>query len=148
MASAYALDMPGSIVHIHDGSTDPLPIRANFDIELPHISTSPRSVLACAMIHQSAPQAPLVFVVAGNLVELLPSISLAQRAAHRSIAGYVLIDPVIGTSLPDWPDAPVLVITSDSRIQREASLRQWRVSAEQDLTAAVSAFAEQVLPGE
>jgi hypothetical protein len=148
MASAYALDMAGSIVRIHDESSHPPDFRADVDIVLPHISTTPRSVLVCARIHESAPEAPIVFVVSGNAVELLPNIALAQRTAHRAVAGYVLIDPAIGKPMQDWPDAPVLVITADERVQREASLRNWRVSDDLNLTSAVSAFAAQVLPGE
>lgn len=138
--------MPGTVLHIVDEGSDRGAEFADITIHVPLVSSAPRSVIACALIHQLAPQAPLVIVTHGSLIELLPSIALAQRTAHRSIAGYVLIDPVMGAPTLDWPDAPVLVISDDAKVQRDAALRSWRVSSDLNPASAVPAFAESVLP--
>jgi hypothetical protein len=139
--------MLGSIVLVTEEGGPPVDVASDVTVTLPHISTSPRSVLACAAIHRKAPPAPLVIVTHGALLDLLPSIALAQRTAHRAVAGYILIDPVIGAPLPDWPDAPVLTISSNEQVQREARLRNWRVSDASNISDAVQAFAEAVMPG-
>jgi hypothetical protein len=138
--------MLGSVVLVTDEGGMPVDVAPDVTITLPHVSTSPRSVLACAAIHQQAPPAPLVIVTQGALLDLLPSIALAQRTAHRTVAGYVLIDPQIGGPLPDWPDAPVMVISSDERVQREAILRNWRVAKTLNISDAVRAFVASVMP--
>jgi hypothetical protein len=138
--------MLGSVVHITEEGGPSLDVAPDVTVTLPHISTSPRSVLACAAIHRQAPTAPLVIVTQGALLDLLPSIALAQRTAHRAVAGYILIDPVIGALLPDWPDAPVLTISSNEQVQREARLRNWRVSDASNVSDAVRAFAASVMP--
>lgn len=138
--------MPGTIVLVTIAGNYPVNVPSDVTIELPHVSTAPKSVLACGAIHRADPQAPLVIVTSGALLDLLPSIALAQRTAHRAIAGYVLIDPEIGAPMPDWPDAPVLVISANEHVQRDATLRNWRVSKDQDVTSAVPAFAASVMP--
>ena len=138
--------MPGTVLSVTDEGSRSDTELGDMAIRVPLVSSAPRSVIACALIHQLAPQAPLVIVTHGALVELLPSIALAQRTAHRSIAGYVLIDPVMGAPTLDWPDAPVLVIAHDEKTQRDAALRSWRVSSDLNPASAVPAFAESVLP--
>jgi hypothetical protein len=138
--------MSGSIVYVTDEGGPALDVPGDVTITLPHISTSPRSVLACAAIHELDPPAPLVIITHGALLDLLPSIALAQRTAHRAIAGYVLVDPQIEAPMPDWPDAPVLVISADEGIQRAARLRNWRVGQNTDVTDAVRAFVAKVMP--
>ena len=138
--------MPGTVVHIVNEGSERAVVLGDITIRVPLVSSAPRSVIVCAQIHQYAPPAPLVIVTHGSLVELLPSIALAQRTAHRTIAGYVVIDPVMGAPTLDWPDAPVLVISDDAKVQRDAALRSWRVSSDLNPASAVPAFAESVLP--
>ena len=138
--------MPGTVLHIVNEGSERAVMLGDITIRVPLVSSAPRSVIVCAQIHQYAPLAPLIIVTHGALVELLPSIALAQRTAHRSVAGYVLIDPVMGAPTLDWPDAPVLVISEDPKTQRDAALRSWRVSADLNPVSAVPAFAESVLP--
>lgn len=146
MAAAYAPRMTGSIVLVQAEGSLQLDVPCDALITLPFISSAPLSVLACAEIHRRSPAPPLVMVTSGELVNLLPSIALAQRTAHRAICGYALVDPALGAPALDWPDAPVCVISDDPRIQRAAKLRNWRVSEDVNPSTAVPAFAATVLP--
>ena len=73
----------------------------------------------------------LLLVVSGPLTRHAPELGFAQRAARRSVRGYVLIDaqlPRVG-QVSDWPDAPVTVILTDENDTRarDARLRGWEV---------------------
>lgn len=67
----------------------------------------------CAAIGMAAPHPPLVIVALGSSALLLPAVALAQRAAHRRVAQYVLVDPVLPDATDSWPDARVIVFTDD-----------------------------------
>lgn len=58
----------------------------------------------------------LVLLAHGSAIPGLPALSLSQRAARRSVVGYVLVDghpPRPGTpATADWPNAPVLYLRS------------------------------------
>ena len=66
---------------------------------------------------------------------MLPSVALAQRAAGRRVAEYVMVDPDIPMVTDSWPDAPVVLYVSDphSPASRQARLRGWTVHALGDL---------------
>ncbi len=90
-----------------------------------------RSVpLICSEISVLDPVSPLLIVTNAQDASILPGIALAQRAAHRKIAGTVLIEPgkvAIGES---WPESPVFVTVSVAAPDRvTAALRGWTVTA-------------------
>ena len=74
---------------------------------------------------------PLLLVVEGDAGELSPALGFAQRAARRSVAGYVLVDaavPSADSRVGDWPDAPVHYVASpaaDPLNVNQARLRGW-----------------------
>lgn len=118
-------------------------------IVVPFISPAPTAVQVCADIHQRNPRAPIVIVAEGDLAELLPSVALAQRSAHRAVAGYVLISPTLGPPGLDWPDAPVLILSSDDADERMAKLRGWsfeRITNGDQVMPHVRMFASRVTP--
>lgn len=95
-------------------------------ITTPATSAHPLAAQLCAEIHRHRPAGPLVFIVEAELAQVLPNIALAQRTAHRAVAGYVLINPDLGPPSLDWPDAPVLVLGDTPTARRNAELRGWQ----------------------
>lgn len=86
-----------------------------------------RSVpLICSEISALDPVSPLLIVTNAQDASILPGIALAQRAAHRKIAGTVLIEPGKVAISESWPESPVFVTISDSAPDRvAAALRGW-----------------------
>jgi hypothetical protein len=86
----------------------------------------------CAAINLLDPQPPLVIVAEGAQALMLPAIALSQRAAHRRVSEYVLIDPDLPPVTDSWPDAPVTVVSSDesSDASIQGRLRGWTVLAQ------------------
>jgi hypothetical protein len=87
-----------------------------------------RSARMSVAISELAPVPPLSVVSFGAAAQLLPQIAVAQRAAHRRVAEYVLVDPVLPTVSDAWPDAPVTVVcepTNQAALQ--GRLRGWTV---------------------
>lgn len=76
-------------------------------------------------------ESPLLLVMFGALARHTPALGFAQRAARRSVRGYVLVDPRLPRAgqVSDWPDAPVSVVLQDSDDSRarDARLRGWEV---------------------
>lgn len=98
------------------------------DVDIPEPGTAPWSVRTCAAIAADRPSTPLLIVALADGSGLVPAVALAQRTAHRAIAGYVLVDPDADPTAPDWPDARVLVIAqAGSDALRRAGLRGWDV---------------------
>ena len=87
------------------------------------------SARMCAAINLLDPRPPLVIVAEGALALLLPAVALSQRAAHRRVGEYVLIDPELPPVTDSWPDAPVTVVSSDeaSDASLQGRLRGWTV---------------------
>jgi hypothetical protein len=87
-----------------------------------------RSARTCIAISQLAPAAPLTIVSIGDAAPLLPQVAVAQRAAHRRVGDYLLVDPELPLVSESWPDAPVTVMcdatTEASLVGR---LRGWTV---------------------
>lgn len=79
----------------------------------------------CAAIASLAPAPPLVLVAIGSAGLLLPAVALAQRAGHRRVASYLLIDAELPAVTDSWPDAPVTVLADGD--QRLPALRGWDV---------------------
>ncbi|MGI8330002.1 hypothetical protein ACRYCC_08545 [Actinomadura scrupuli] len=160
---------PGTLVLLHDPADTaagwgPLPetLRSyGLDVVAPDVRgvEGMRYVARAALvIAATAPTAPLVLVGHGAVGPLLPSIAVAQRAAHRPVGGYVFLDarlpqarraPQIadpaqghghghgGRTAPevpvpeDWPEAPcgyLQLSTAYDQEARQAGLRGWPVA--------------------
>jgi hypothetical protein len=101
-------------------------------------SPGPEAALAarmCAAITTLAPAPPLVIVAHGPLALLLPAVALSQRACHRSVARYLLIDPELPTVTDSWPDAPVTIVTDNEWVATQARLRGWDLAERSTLDA-------------
>jgi hypothetical protein len=129
---------PGTLVLLHDPADTaagwgPLPetLRSyGLDVVAPDVRgvEGMRYVARAALvIAATAPRAPLILVGHGAVGPLLPSIAVAQRAAHRPVGGYVFIDARLprarrapqsadpgqghghdhGDGHPETPEAPV-----------------------------------------
>ncbi len=87
------------------------------------------SARICAAINLIAPEPPLTIVAEREWAQLLPAVALSQRVAHRRVAGYLLIDPLLPAVSDAWPDAPVTVATDDpeSDASVQGRLRGWTV---------------------
>lgn len=88
--------------------------------------SGPAATLAsrtCAAISALAPASPLVIVAFGSDALLLPAVALAQRAAHRRVVGYLLVEPALPPGSDTWPDAPVTVLGDSPDPQ--VRLRGW-----------------------
>ncbi len=74
---------------------------------------------------------PLILVSGGEANVALPALGFAQRAARKSVVGYVMVDgplPEPGRGNADWPDAPVIYIQSPHATPESATaarLRGW-----------------------
>jgi hypothetical protein len=92
----------------------------------------PEAALAartCAAINVLTPDAPLVVVALATAARLLPAVALSQRAAHRRVAEYLLVDPALPPVTEGWPDAPVTVLCDDEAgdASLQGRLRAWTV---------------------
>ena len=158
---------PGTIILLHSplattqtwGSLPAALRSAGCSVIAPQIDGDPgiRYVGEAALaITAAGVEPPLVLVALGAAGPLLPLIGGAQRAAHRLVGGYALVDADLpparndgsvfydsdsSTRLPnppDWPDAPCgyLATTDEHREQsRQAEMRGWTVGAKAALTA-------------
>lgn len=76
-------------------------------------------------------EGPLILVSSGSANRAVPALGFAQRASRRGIVAYVLVDgplPDPSRSGVDWPDAPVVHVTSDGADRAPAAaarLRGW-----------------------
>lgn len=80
----------------------------------------------CAAIAAEPCDQPLTIVAFGRSAVHLPSIALAQRAAHRRVHEYLLIDPHAPAVTDGWPDAHVSVFSDGD--QTQARLRGWSIA--------------------
>lgn len=83
----------------------------------------------CAAINEADPAGPLHVVAYGATARLLPAVALGQRAMHRRVAEYVLVDPDMPDVSDAWPDAPVSVYLTDTTTPAasQGRLRGWPV---------------------
>jgi hypothetical protein len=85
-----------------------VPEVAQIPEELPEpIADARRVALTALWLNAVAVPEPLVVVAYGADARLLPAFALAQRSAHRSVVGYVIVDGDAPAPATDWPDAPV-----------------------------------------
>ena len=80
----------------------------------------------CAAISAEPRDQPLTIVAFGRSALHLPSVALAQRAAHRRVREYLLVDPQTPAVTDGWPDAHVSVFSDGD--QTQARLRGWSIS--------------------
>lgn len=92
---------------------------------IPPEGDAPLAARLCAEITRVSPEPPLVIVAVGAHASLLPSVSLAQRAARRRVLAYVLVDPEYPEVSDTWPDARTYVLGSPAFGLRTAELRGW-----------------------
>lgn len=84
-------------------------------------------------------RAPLLPVLPGRAGALAPAFGLSQRAARRSVAGYVLLDadcPASDSIVDNWPDAPIVYLASPAApgpALAQARLRGWALVPVPDL---------------
>jgi hypothetical protein len=102
-------------------------------VVVPPASGAPLAARICAEITRLTPAPPLVIVAVGSMAALLPAVSLAQRAARRQVAAYVLVDPEYPAVSEGWPDSRVHVLGSAAFELRTAELRGWETGAVTDL---------------
>ncbi len=127
----------GTVVVLADGDADQ---RAARDLVLDRLpgavaiapAPGPEHASAarwCLGIATADPDPPLTIVAFGDVTLLLPAIALAQRAAHRRVIEYVLVDPRLPDVTDSWPDARVTVFTD--REGGPERLRGWPVRERQ-----------------
>lgn len=109
-ATALAQNLNGVLVVAPDGAGSP-------------------SARLCAAIGALQPTPPLVVVAVGAAADHLPAVALSQRAAHRQVAEYLLVEAPIPAVSDAWPDAPVTVATDDTSVARQSVLRGWTTIA-------------------
>ena len=82
----------------------------------------------CAAINALDPVSPLTISAFGSAALSLPAVARSQRAHHRRVSEYVLLDPEVPAVSDAWPDARVTVICGvDSEASLQARLRGWDV---------------------
>jgi hypothetical protein len=167
---------PGTVVLLHAPEAKasswgdmPEMLRSyGLDVVAPDVpdATGPRYIARVSLIITATdPAVPLVLVAHGAAGPLLPGIALAQRAAHRPIAGFVFVDadlPRRGAhdhespqdalpTAPDWPEAPCGYLRTHSdraheEAGREARLRGWQV-IEHEPPASVAQSLSELIAG-
>jgi hypothetical protein len=146
-AQAYAARVVAIVYLRNENSERELTGHDVTTISVPTTSAHPIAAQLCAEIHRHNFNEPMVFVAEEDVAHFLPSVAFAQRTAHRSVAGYVLVNPDLGPPHLDWPDAPVLVLGDTPTAERDAHLRGWQF---EDLNeywqVRVQTFASDVTP--
>lgn len=98
------------------------------------IDASDGASRTCAAINEAAPASPVVIVAVGRAALTLPAVARSQRAMHRLVLEYVLLDPHLPAVSDAWPDARVTVACDvDSEASLQARLRGWDVLRIEDL---------------
>lgn len=95
-----------------------IPVYAVADVELPEelperLVASRTVALWAIELNAAELSGPIALVAHGDAALLLPTIGFAQRAAHRQVHSYVLLDAPVPTPGQDWPDAPVWWCSGD-----------------------------------
>lgn len=79
------------------------------------VADARRVAYTAIWLNEASVAAPIVVVCRGEAARLLPALAFSQRASHRLINGYVIIDGPTPAPAQDWPDAPVWwVLTPDA----------------------------------
>lgn len=74
-----------------------------------------------------------LLIAVGETARALPDIAFALRSQHRKVIGYRIIDGVLPQPNPEWPDAHVTYVltqtTDELQVQaNQARLRGWDVT--------------------
>ncbi len=91
-------------------------------------------------------EGPLILVSRAAANRAVPALGYSQKASRRNVVAYILIDgplPDASRAGADWPDAPVIHVTSpgaDAEPGRAARLRGWS-TVEGDPIVAVTEIA-------
>ena len=124
------------------------PELADVPADLPaNLADSRRVALLAQWVKRNLPTGAVVWVAHGDTARLLPGLSFAQRAAHRTVVGYVLVDAVSPAPSLEWPDAPVTWIRTSQAADEvgqgalSAELRGFRVVATDDLAGVIQTVA-------
>ncbi len=86
-------------------------------------------------------EGPLILVSSGEANRAIPALGFSQRASRRSVVAYILVDgplPDPSRAGTDWPDAPVVHVTSpdsDGAPAAAARLRGWSTVQGDPITA-------------
>jgi hypothetical protein len=111
---------------------------------LPPAVADSRTVASLAMgLNAAAIPGPIVVVSNGQTSRLLPALALAQRAVHRQVRGYVLVDSPVPSPGPHWPDAPVWWCCTNAApesvvgAELTARLRGFHVGVDADVAATI-----------
>ena len=104
-------------------------------LETDDLRTQRAHWVAALAVAMSAAQltTPIALVLVGAAGALAPAVGFSQRAARRSVSGYLMVDadvPTIGGAHEDWPDAPVSYLyspTAHALTVNQARLRGWHV---------------------
>ena len=88
------------------------------EVEVPagvpdRVQASRRVALLAMALNSEAVTGPVTLVAHGDTANLLPALGYAQRAAHRLVHSYVLLDSPVPAPAQDWPDAPVWWVTGE-----------------------------------
>lgn len=108
-----------------------------------NLADSRRVALLAQWAKRELPEGPVVWVAHGQTARLLPGLAFAQRAAHRTIVGYVLVDAISPAPSLEWPDAPVTWVCTDAAPDGiaegalSAELRGFRVVATDDVVGVI-----------
>lgn len=76
-------------------------------------------------------EGPMILVSRAEANRAVPALGFSQKASRRNVVAYILIDgplPDPSRAGADWPDAPVIHVTSpdaDAEPGRAARLRGW-----------------------
>ena len=135
-----------------DGVLDAGPVEGvrtlSLEVPEPEATDDPRTVRAHWVAHlaiglsTSGATAPVLLVLGGASGGLAAAVGFSQKAARRSVSGYVLVDAVVppaDSRAGDWPDAPVHYVASpaaDPLEANQARLRGWSVHDVADSTPA------------
>lgn len=102
--------------------------------------TTDSALATNAVLHRLQSPPPLVPILLGSAVHQAPAIAVGQRAAHRLIVGYVLVEPSSqpqNQATSEWPDARVLLATLEEpgreSVADMARLRNWDQASAPDL---------------
>jgi hypothetical protein len=90
------------------------------------VTAPPEAPHVCATLVGATLVPPLVIVAHGTSCLLLPAVALSLRTQHLDTCGYVLVDPDAPPSTEVWPEAPVVVVSTDPDAA-PMSLRGWPV---------------------
>jgi hypothetical protein len=139
--SALAAELVGA------GMPCVVPDIAAIPADLPaQLADARRIALTAIWLNTHAVPGPITVVAHGSGARLLPAFGFSQRAGHRLVVGYVIVDAAPPAPAQDWPDAPVWWVHTSAAPQAvaqaalSAQLRGFRVIGSDNPAEVVLAF--------